>query len=84
MIRNRDTIRQTLLNTGEFLVNAYFEQYLDLVCQEDQPRTRKGCQKHHILQRFYFKMVDQPVNSKKRKFDKFALQRSLLSALASL
>lgn len=65
MSRNRDTIRQTLLNTGEFLVNDYFEQYLDLVSQEDQPRTRKGCQKHHILQRFYFKMVDQPVNSKK-------------------
>ena len=65
MIRNRDTICQTLLNTGEFLINDYFEQYLDLVCQEDQPKTRKGCQKHHILQKFYFKMVDQPVSSKK-------------------
>ena len=65
MIRNRDAICQALLSTGEFLVNDCFEQYLDLVCQEDQPRTRKGCQKHHILQRFYFKMVDQPVNSKK-------------------
>ena len=65
MIRDRNTIRQTLLNTGEFFVNDYFEHYLDLVCREDQPTTRKGCQKHHILQRAYFKMINQSLDNKK-------------------
>lgn len=65
MIRNREAICQTLLSTGEFFVNSYFEQYLDLMCQEDQPTIKSGCQKHHILQRAYFKEHSLPLDNSK-------------------
>lgn len=34
--------------------NEYLERYLDLVC-EDEADISKGCERHHILQKSYFK-----------------------------
>lgn len=48
--------KQELLDTGYFIDNEYLDQYLLLVREND---TTKYTEKHHILQRAYFKLINK-------------------------
>ena len=54
-------LRAKLLNTGLFLDNKYLDQYLDLVLEKKQ--NSGYTEKHHILQRNYFKKNKIPIDN---------------------
>lgn len=42
--------------------NGYLEKYLDLVCK-DEADISKGCERHHILPRSYFRELKQDIDN---------------------
>ena len=57
----KNVLKQKLLNTGLFLDNEYLDEYINLVLSNNI--TIGYTEKHHILQRNYFKKSDLPVDS---------------------
>ena len=57
----KNELKQKLLNTGLFLNNKYLDEYLNLMLKNN---TNIGyVEKHHILQRSYFKKNKLPVDN---------------------
>ena len=57
----KDELKQKLLNTGLFLNNKYLDEYLNLMLKNN---TNVGyVEKHHILQRSYFKKNKLPIDN---------------------
>ena len=54
-------LKVKLLNTDLFLDNEYLDQYLDLVLEKKQ--NSGYTEKHHILQRNYFKKNKIPIDN---------------------
>ena len=54
MVRDKQQLKEKLMSTGYFVDNEYLEKYLELVC-EDEASASRGCERHHILQKSYFK-----------------------------
>ena len=57
----KNVLKQKLLNTGLFLDNEYLDEYINLVLNNNI--TIGYTEKHHILQRNYFKKSGLPVDS---------------------
>ena len=57
----KNVLKQKLLNTGLFLDNEYLDEYINLVLSNNI--TVGYTEKHHILQRNYFKKSGLPVDS---------------------
>ena len=57
----KNVLKQKLLNTGLFLDNEYLDEYINLVLSNNI--TIGYTEKHHILQRNYFKKSGLPVDS---------------------
>ena len=57
----KNVLKQKLLNTGLFLDNEYLDEYINLVLTNNI--TIGYTEKHHILQRNYFKKSGLPVDS---------------------
>ena len=57
----KNELKQKLLNTGLFLDNKYLDEYLNLMLKNN---TNVGyVEKHHILQRSYFKKNKLPIDN---------------------
>lgn len=50
------------MSTGYFIDNDYLEKYLELVCK-DEVDISKGCERHHILPRSYFRELKQDIDN---------------------
>ena len=57
----KNVLKQKLLNTGLFLDNEYLDEYINLVLSNNI--TVGYTEKHHILQRNYFKKSGLPVDN---------------------
>ena len=57
----KNVLKQKLLNTGLFLDNEYLDEYINLVLSNNI--TIGYTEKHHILQRNYFKKSGLPVDN---------------------
>lgn len=57
----KNVLKQKLLNTGLFLANEYLDEYINLVLSNNI--TVGYTEKHHILQRNYFKKSGLPVDN---------------------
>ena len=57
----KNVLKQKLLTTGLFLDNEYLDEYINLVLSNNT--TIGYTEKHHILQRNYFKKSGLPVDS---------------------
>lgn len=57
----KNVLKQKLLNTGLFLNNEYLDEYINLVLSNNI--TVGYTEKHHILQRNYFKKSGLPVDN---------------------
>ena len=57
----KNVLKQKLLNTGLFLDNEYLDEYINLVLSNNI--TIGYTEKHHILQRNYFKKSDLPLDN---------------------
>ena len=57
----KNVLKQKLLNTGLFLDNEYLDEYINLVLSNNI--TVGYTEKHHILQRNYFKKSNLPVDN---------------------
>lgn len=55
------SLKQKLLATGYFIDNKYLDEYIELVLQP--ATTDSYTEKHHIIQKQYFKLIGQPINN---------------------
>lgn len=55
------SLKQKLLATGYFIDNKYLDEYIELVLQP--ATTDSYVEKHHIIQKQYFKLIGQPINN---------------------
>lgn len=61
-----NALKSCLLKTAHFIDNEYLDQYCSLISQnKDQRKIKYQTQKHHILPRCYFKLINLEIDNSK-------------------
>lgn len=59
-------LKEKLLNTGYFIDNEWLDKYCGLIEDNKDIVKDKNTQKHHILQRAYYNLINQPCDDNKK------------------